>query len=169
MEAERIAEASRYGVDASAWPCLGPILEEDVPEKYVLSDKLWSYLQAYRARHEAKGNGFGYSLFDGSSRRTRTLSARYHKDGSEALIDRGSGRRPRRLTPRECGRLQGFPPAIVERFDRSSRQPVSDTQAYRQFGNAVAVPVVRAIAHPLADLLVDDPAGARALDAADRA
>lgn len=169
LEVERRAEAARYGVDPSTWPVLGPVLETDAPDKYVLSDKLWTYLQAYRARHEAKGNGFGYSLFDGTARRTRTISARYHKDGSEALVSRGEGERPRRLTPRECARLQGFPVELAERFDRTKRQPVSDTQGYRQFGNAVAVPVVRAIARPLAAHLVDDPTGAQALDAADRA
>lgn len=167
LERERLAEAARYGVDPDTWPVLGPVLEADPPDKYVLSEKLWSYLQAYRAKHEARGNGFGYSLFDGSARRTRTISARYHKDGSEVLITRGDGARPRRLTPRECARLQGFPVELAERFDRTERQPVSDTQAYRQFGNAVAVPVVRAIGRVLVDRLVDAPENARALDAAD--
>src|SRR5690606_37606468 len=97
------------------------------------------YLQAYRAKHEKAGNGFGYSLF-GPDDVARTLSARYHKDGSEILIAQ-KGTRPRRLTPIECARLMGF-----EHGDREWLIPVSDTQAYRQFGNAVAVPVVKAIA-----------------------
>lgn len=108
--------------------------------KYTLTKNLWKYLQKYAAKHKAQGNGFGYGLF-GPDGVARTLSARYHKDGSEILI-RQRGTRPRRLTPRECARLMGF--------DRPGREPftipVSDTQAYRQFGNAVVVPVVEAIA-----------------------
>lgn len=124
------------------WPCfpkdgpsLSSILEPQVDPKYTLSDNLWNYLQAYAAKHRAAGNGFGYGLArpDGVS---RTLSARYHKDGSEILIPQ-RGCNPRRLTPRECARLMGFP----EEF----QIVVSDTQAYRQFGNSVAVPVVAAI------------------------
>lgn len=111
--------------------------EAKVAAKYTLSAKLWNYLQDYRKKHEAKGNGFGYSRFNRNDV-ARTLSARYHKDGSEILIDRGARRRPRRLTPRECARLMGFP----EDF----HIPVSDTQAYRQFGNSVVVPVIREIA-----------------------
>jgi DNA (cytosine-5)-methyltransferase 1 len=107
-----------------------------VDDRYVLSQHLWNYLKDYRRKHEAKGNGFGYSLF-GPNDIARTLSARYHKDGSEILISRGRGR-PRRLTPRECARLMGFP----DEFEI----PVSDTQAYRQFGNSVVVPVIREIA-----------------------
>ncbi|MCA2992531.1 DNA (cytosine-5-)-methyltransferase [Gemmatimonas sp.] len=112
-----------------------------VNPRYTLSDHLWKYLQDYAAKHRAKGNGFGCSVF-GPDDVARTLSARYHKDGSEILIDQGRKANPRRLTPRECARLMGFdsegsaPMAI----------PVSDTQAYRQFGNSVAVPVVRVIA-----------------------
>ncbi|WP_019570905.1 DNA (cytosine-5-)-methyltransferase [Thioalkalivibrio sp. ALE11] len=119
-----------------------------VGDKYILSDKLWKYLQDYRAKHERAGNGFGYSKV-GPEDTARTLSARYHKDGSEILVDRGAAERPRRLTPRECARLMGF--------DDSFRIPVSDTQAYRQFGNSVVVPVIREIAsamvpHVLADI-----------------
>lgn len=117
-------------------PPLKSILEDSVPEKYTLSDKLWNYLQAYKAKHEALGNGFGFGLADINSH-SRTLSARYHKDGSEILIPQ-EGKNPRRLTPRECARLQGFP--------KNFRIEVSDTAAYRQFGNSVAVPVVRLIA-----------------------
>jgi DNA (cytosine-5)-methyltransferase 1 len=109
----------------------------EVADRYTLSAHLWQYLQDYRKKHAAAGNGFGFSRV-GPGDTTRTLSARYHKDGSEILVDRGEGQRPRRLTPRECARLMGFDDDFVI--------PVSDTQAYRQFGNSVAVPVIREIA-----------------------
>jgi DNA (cytosine-5)-methyltransferase 1 len=111
-------------------------LEPEVDEKYTLSDKLWAYLQAYAAKHKAKGNGFGYGIAkpDGI---TRTLSARYYKDGSEILVEQ-KGKNPRRLTPRECARLQGFP----EDF----KIVVSDGQAYKQFGNSVVVPLIENVA-----------------------
>ena len=109
--------------------------------KYTLSDHLWSYLRNYAEKHRRKGNGFGYGLC-GPDDVARTLSARYYKDGSEILI-RQAGPSPRRLTPRECARLMGFDTPRGRRF----RIPVSDTQAYRQFGNAVVVPVVEAVAH----------------------
>lgn len=123
-------------------PKLGAILEpaDRVSDKYVLTEHLWNYLQAYKDKHASKGNGFGYSVF-GENDVTRTLSARYYKDGSEVLVDRGPGKRPRRLTPRECARLMGF-----EHGGREWHIPVSDTQAYKQFGNAVVVPVVEAVA-----------------------
>lgn len=108
-----------------------------VHSKYVLSDKLWEYLQGYSEKHKAKGNGFGYGLVTKDDT-ARTLSARYYKDGSEILVSRGNGRNPRRLTPRECARLMGFP----ENF----KITVSDTQAYRQFGNSVVVPVIKEVA-----------------------
>lgn len=111
-----------------------------VLEKYTLSNKLWQYLQDYAAKHKAKGNGFGYGLF-GRNDVARTLSARYYKDGSEVLIQQ-TGKNPRRLTPRECARLMGFDRLGEPEFTI----PVSDTQAYKQFGNAVAVPVIEAIA-----------------------
>ncbi|HEV7437321.1 MAG TPA: DNA (cytosine-5-)-methyltransferase [Pseudorhizobium sp.] len=122
-------------------PKLGSILQphDEVDPKYTLTPKLWEYLQAYKEKHQSKGNGFGFSLF-GPDDVARTLSARYYKDGSEVLIDQ-PGKRPRRLTPLECARLMGF-----EREGRPFRIPVSDTQAYRQFGNAVVVPVVEFIA-----------------------
>jgi DNA (cytosine-5)-methyltransferase 1 len=122
---------------------LRKILDQNVESKYTLTDHLWQYLQNYAAKHREKGNGFGYSLvnLDGI---TRTLSARYHKDGSEILIPQ-EGQNPRRLTPRECARLMGFP--------ASFQIPVSDTQAYRQFGNSVAVPVVTEIARRVRDCL----------------
>lgn len=111
-----------------------------VNDKYTLSDKLWTYLQGYAAKHKAKGNGFGFGL-NGPQDKSRTLSARYYKDGSEILIAQ-DGKNPRRLTPRECARLMGFDP------DRDDRMliPVSDTRAYQQFGNAVVVPVVESVA-----------------------
>ena len=117
-------------------PVVRDILEKEVSEKYTLSDKLWAYLQRYAAKHREAGNGFGYGIAppDGV---TRTLSARYYKDGSEILIEQ-AGKNPRRLTPRECARLQGFPDSF--------NIPVSDTQAYRQFGNSVVVPLMSDVA-----------------------
>lgn len=112
------------------------ILENEVDSKYTLSDKLWEYLQSYALKHKQKGNGFGYGLADINGV-SRTLSARYNKDGSEILIPQ-DGKNPRRLTPRECARLQGFSDDFVI--------PVSDTQAYKQFGNSVVVPLVTEIA-----------------------
>lgn len=124
------------------WPRLGSILQShnEIDSKYTLTPRLWDYLQGYRKKHEAAGNGFGFSLC-GKKDIARTLSARYHKDGSEILIAQ-RGTRPRRLTPVECARLMGF-----ERSGREWTIPVSDTQAYRQFGNAVVVPVVEAVAN----------------------
>nr|WP_281278155.1 DNA (cytosine-5-)-methyltransferase [Oleiharenicola lentus] len=118
-------------------PKLASILDKEVDPKYTLTPKLWEYLQNYAKKHAAAGNGFGFGKVDGTMT-ARTLSARYHKDGSEILIDQGSGRIPRRLTPRECARLMGYP--------ESHKIPVSDTQAYRQFGNSVVMPVVAKIA-----------------------
>jgi DNA (cytosine-5)-methyltransferase 1 len=115
-----------------------------VSDKYVLSDHLWEYLQAYAAKHRAKGNGFGFGLCSRNDV-ARTLSARYYKDGSEILIRRGP-HNPRRLTPRECARLMGFDGPAESNF----KIPVSDTQAYKQFGNSVVVPVVEAVARHMA-------------------
>lgn len=117
-------------------PVMRDILETNVSDKYTLSDKLWQYLQDYAAKHKAAGNGFGYGIapLDGIS---RTISARYYKDGSEILIAQ-EGKNPRRLTPRECARLQGFPDSF--------KIPVSDTQAYKQFGNSVVVPLMTEVA-----------------------
>jgi DNA (cytosine-5)-methyltransferase 1 len=111
------------------------ILEDIVDPKYTLSDKLWNYLQEYAKKHKAKGNGFGFGLtnLDGIS---RTMSARYYKDGAEILIPQ-DGLNPRRLTPRECARLQGFPDSFII--------PVSDNQAYKQFGNSVVTPLIQAV------------------------
>ncbi len=117
-------------------PVIKDILDSSVDTKYTLSDKLWVYLQNYAAKHKAAGNGFGYGIapIDGVS---RTLSARYYKDGSEVLIQQ-KGKNPRKLTPRECARLQGFPDSF--------KIPVSDTQAYKQFGNSVVVPLITDVA-----------------------
>lgn len=124
-------------------PVMKDILEKKVDAKYTLSDNLWIYLQNYAAKHKAAGNGFGYGIapLDGVS---RTISARYHKDGSEILIAQ-RGKNPRRLTPRECARLQGFPESFVI--------PVSDTQAYRQFGNSVVVPLMTNVAKLIVEKL----------------
>lgn len=119
-------------------PKLGSILLPNPDPKYTLTDHLWNYLQNYAAKHRAAGNGFGFGLVNENDT-TRTLSARYHKDGSEILIAQNHRRNPRRLMPRECARLMGYP----EDF----KIPVSDTQAYRQFGNSVVVPVVEQIAN----------------------
>jgi DNA (cytosine-5)-methyltransferase 1 len=118
-------------------PKLSSILESHPPAKYTLTDHLWQYLQNYAKKHKAAGNGFGFGLFTGNDI-ARTLSARYYKDGSEILISQGVGKTPRRLTPRECAKLMGYPADM--------KIPVSDTQAYRQFGNSVVVPVVERIA-----------------------
>jgi DNA (cytosine-5)-methyltransferase 1 len=123
------------------------ILEPKVDKKYTLTDHLWEYLQNYAKKHREKGNGFGFGIADPDSH-CRTLSARYYKDGSEILIAQ-PGRNPRRLTPRECARLQGFPENFII--------PVSDTAAYRQFGNAVAVPVVEILAKSLVRTLERKP------------
>lgn len=111
--------------------------EAKVNDKYVLTNHLWTYLQNYARKHQAAGNGFGFGLVDGGSV-ARTLSARYFKDGSEILVSRGPNATPRRLTPRECARLMGFPDTY--------EIPVSDTQAYKQFGNSIVVPMVEAVA-----------------------
>ncbi|HMN04428.1 MAG TPA: DNA (cytosine-5-)-methyltransferase [Flavobacteriales bacterium] len=135
-------------------PKLGAILEDKVDPKYILTDHLWTYLQNYAAKHRAAGNGFGFGLVDGDGV-ARTLSARYHKDGSEILIDQGKGKNPRRLTPRECARLMGYPD--------DHKIVVSDTQAYRQFGNSVVVPVVERIAAEVVNALHEVPLAKPAL------
>lgn len=117
---------------------VGNILEQFVDEKFTISDKLYEGHLRRKEMHKKKGNGFGFSLFNEDSAYTNTISARYYKDGSEILIDRGPGKNPRKLTPRECARLQGFPDNYLI--------PVSNSQAYKQFGNSVTVPVIEAIA-----------------------
>ncbi len=141
-------DKERYnGNEKFAFPDLGEpihkikdILDPRPSEKYTLSDKLWSYLQLHAARHKSKGNGFGFGMtnLNGVS---RTLSARYYKDGSEVLIPQGKDKNPRRLTPRECARLMGYPDEF--------KIVVSDTQAYRQFGNSVVMPLIREVAKEL--------------------
>jgi DNA (cytosine-5)-methyltransferase 1 len=135
--------------ELSALPDLRPkfknILQRRVDKKYTLSDKLWKYLRDYAEKHRAKGNGFGFGLTDPNGI-ARTLSARYYKDGSEILIEQ-KGKNPRRLTPRECARLMGYP----EDF----KIVVSDTRAYKQFGNSVVVPVVQHIAAEMIECLSD--------------
>lgn len=126
-------------------PVMRDILEKNVDEKYTLSDKLWNYLQNYAAKHKAAGHGFGYGIADPDGI-SRTLSARYYKDGSEILIAQ-NGKNPRRLTPRECARLQGFPD--------SYKIVVSDNQAYKQFGNSVVVPLMAAVAGLIADKITE--------------
>lgn len=118
-----------------------------VNDKYILTDKLWAYLKAYAEKHRAAGNGFGFGLV-GPGNIARTLSARYYKDGSEILIDRGPRRNPRRLTPRECARLMGLPDTF--------RIPVSDTRAYKQFGNSVVMPVFREVARIMRPFIVEE-------------
>ena len=139
FDKERYGENVKFSFDLhplKKQPVVRDILEKEVSEKYTLSDKLWIYLQNYAAKHREAGNGFGYGIapLDGV---TRTISARYYKDGSEILIEQ-NGKNPRRLTPRECARLQGFPDSF--------KIPVSDTQAYRQFGNSVVVPLMSDVA-----------------------
>ena len=123
---------------------VGDILEQNVSEKYTISDALWEGHQRRKIENKKKGKGFGYSLFDAESPYTNTISARYYKDGSEILI-RQVGKNPRKITPREASRLQGFPEEFII--------PVSDTQAYKQFGNSVAVPVINAIALKMLEVL----------------
>lgn len=117
-----------------------------VNPKYTLTPKLWQYLQNYAEKHREKGNGFGFGLV-GPGSVARTLSARYYKDGSEVLVDQGEGRNPRRLTPRECARLMGLDDSFVI--------PVSDTRAYKQFGNSVVMPVFRAVAEAMRPMITE--------------
>jgi DNA (cytosine-5)-methyltransferase 1 len=117
---------------------------KQVNAKYTLTDNLWAYLQGYAAKHKAAGNGFGFGLVNGDSV-TRTLSARYYKDGSEILLHQGGKTNPRRLTPRECARLMGFPDSFLI--------PVSDTRAYKQFGNSVIVDVMREMARVMSPFI----------------
>lgn len=114
--------------------------KQKVLDKYTLTDNLWTYLQNYKKKHQEAGNGFGFGMVTPESI-TRTLSARYYKDGSEILFSQGAKKNPRRLTPRECARLMGFPDSF--------KIPVSDTRAYKQFGNSVVVPVMGAVARAL--------------------
>ncbi len=133
----------------STQPAEAPFTEgakASVNAKYTLTPNMWTYLQAYAAKHRAAGNGFGFGLVDGD-KVARTLSARYYKDGSEILVSQGPRKRPRRLTPRECALLMGFPPGF--------KIPVSDTQAYKQFGNSVVVPAMEAVAKIMKPRIVE--------------
>lgn len=131
----------------SATRSVKEILDSNIDEKYTLSDKLWTYLQNYAEKHKAKGNGFGYGLVDLNGI-TRTLSARYYKDGSEILIPQGKNKNPRRLSPRECARLMGYPDSY--RLDQ-----VSDVQAYRQCGNSVIVPLITDVSKQIIQTITD--------------
>lgn len=122
---------------------LGDILEDVVDDRYTLTDAIWSGFQKRKQNNINRGAGFGYCLFDEDSPYVSTLVARYYKDGQEILVDQGADKNPRKLTPRECARLQGFPDSFII--------PVSNMQAYKQFGNSVAVPVVRAVAKRIVD------------------
>lgn len=122
------------------------ILDQNVDDKYTLSNKLWDYLKMYAKKHKEKGNGFGFGLVDFEGI-TRTISARYYKDGSEILIPQ-EGKNPRRLTPRECARLQGYPESFII--------PVSDTQAYKQFGNSVVMPLVQHVGEKIIEIISND-------------
>lgn len=135
---------------------VGMILEEHVDEKYTISDRLWQGHQRRKVENKLNGKGFGYGLFNSSSPYTNTISARYYKDGSEILIEQ-IGKNPRKITPREAARLQGFP--------ESFKIPVSDAQAYRQFGNSVCVSVIREIAVKMKDALGREITEARYLEA----
>jgi len=124
---------------------VGNILEKYVGKSYTISDKLWAGHKRRKREHKIKGNGFGYGLFDKNSKYTNTISARYYKDGSEVLISKGKDRNPRKLTERECARLQGFPDSF--------KIPVSRAQAYRQFGNSVPVSVIKKISESMLDYI----------------
>lgn len=117
---------------------LGDILESNVDDRYTLTDAIWEGFKKRKQNNVNRGAGFGYCLFNEESPYVSTLVARYYKDGQEILIDQGPNKNPRKLTPRECARLQGFPDSFII--------PVSNSQAYKQFGNSVAVPVIRAVA-----------------------
>ena len=139
FDKERYGESLPFSFDINPKnpkPLMKDILEKSADDKYTLSDKLWLYLQNYAAKHKAAGNGFGYGMADRNGI-SRTLSARYYKDGSEILIEQ-KDKNPRRLTPRECARLQGF--------SDDFKIVVSDTQAYKQFGNSVVVPLMADVA-----------------------
>lgn len=129
-------------------PKFRDVLEQNVPEKYTITDNSWRCLQNHAKRHRERGNGFGYGIanLDGSS---RALLSRYYKDGSDILIYQGENKNPRKITPRECARLQGYPDTF--------QIPVSDTQAYKQFGNSVVVPIIEYLAEAVVKTLTEKP------------
>ncbi|MDR7133270.1 DNA (cytosine-5)-methyltransferase 1 [Lysobacter niastensis] len=139
------------GSEPAEWNCLDG-KKGKVTANYTLTDNLWAYLQNYAAKHREKGNGFGFGLVTGKDT-TRTLSARYYKDGSEILVSQGAKKNPRRLTPRECARLMGF--------NDEFRIPVSDTRAYKQFGNSVVVPVIAEVARAMKPFITREEASPR--------
>lgn len=147
-------ESFRFPITPTKKVTLGEILESEPDKKYMLTDNLWAYLQKYAAKHKAAGNGFGFGM---ASRNdvTRTLSARYYKDGSEILIKEPRWRNPRRLTPAEASKLMGFNSKFAKAFGfkREFPQVVSDMQAYKQFGNSVSPLVVEAIAKQIVKVL----------------
>jgi len=166
FDPQQVDRKRPFDFDRVSIPPTGPVLESilhrdnESPEapftlgtptrvnpKYVLSDRLWEYLQRYAESHRSRGNGFGFGLVEAHDV-SRTLSARYHKDGSEILVSRGADLNPRRLTPRECARLMGFTSDVTP-SGQDWLIPVSDTQAYRQFGNSVVVPMVVAVARQM--------------------
>lgn len=140
-------EIFHFPVQQETTRAIQEILDNNPDPKYTLSDKLWSYLQTYAEKHRAKGNGFGYGLVDLNGI-ARTLSARYYKDGSEILIPQGNGKNPRKLSPRECARLMGYP-------DNYRLDQVSDVQAYRQCGNSVIVPLITAVSEQIIKTIND--------------
>jgi DNA (cytosine-5)-methyltransferase 1 len=137
----------KFPIPPESKQVLNSILEKKTDEKYTLSDKLWNYLKDYAEKHKMKGNGFGFGIADPNGV-SRTLSARYYKDGSEILIAQ-ENKNPRRLTPKECAKLQGYP--------KEFRVPVSDNQAYKQFGNSVAVPMIEAVAKEIIKKIIHEP------------
>ena len=148
FDKERYGESLPFSFDINPKnpkPLMKDILEKSADDKYTLSDKLWLYLQNYAAKHKAVGNGFGYGIAERNGI-SRTLSARYYKDGSEILIEQ-KGKNPRRLTPRECARLQGF--------SDDFKIVVSDTQAYKQFGNSVVVPLMADVAKLIVNRIME--------------
>jgi DNA (cytosine-5)-methyltransferase 1 len=149
------AAAFRFPDDSGPPRVLREILEDEAPDKrYMLTDNLWRYLQNYKENHTAKGNGFGYKLYNGSQT-TGTLSARYYKDGAEILISEPGWRNPRRLTPGEAARLMGFSKEIAEMagLTHGFPQVVSDMQSYKQFGNSVCPLIVRDVGLSIANLI----------------
>ncbi len=149
------ADNFKFPSDSGTHKTLSEILERKAPDKkYMLTDNLWGYLQNYKASHQARGNGFGFKLYDGSQT-AGTLSARYYKDGAEILIKQKGWRNPRRLTPAEAARLMGFNEEIAQAAQIKNYFPqvVSDMQAYKQFGNSVCPLIVREIGFEISNLL----------------